>query len=144
MLELRPKALAHGLHFHRAIHILMVCVVFRNSQAGVRQVFNMVAEVPPSGPATWPPFPAIPQDSLLEYSSRMALYATICGTMWRHESSPTKLSCGRVAGTLRERGSGARCIVLRIRVPGFRVQALTASKARRQQIQNYGCSVAGK
>ena len=51
---------------------------------------------------------AIPSLSLLMYSCHMPLYGTEClveyGTVWRHGSSPTKLSCGGVAGTLREQG----------------------------------------
>ena len=48
------------------------------------------------------------QASLLVYSSHMPLYGTVwvveCGTMWHHESSLAKLSCGKVAGTLQEQG----------------------------------------
>ena len=42
---------------------------------------NVIAETPSNGLGTRPPLPWIPQDSLLEEGSQMALYATICGVV---------------------------------------------------------------
>ena len=78
----------------------------------------------------------------------MPLYGTVClveyGTMWRHGSSPTKLSCGGVAGTLREQGiwppvHGFSKLVYW----GFAARPFGRQARDRRQFKNHGFSVAG-
>ena len=96
--------------------------------------------------STQRPWPS--QVSLLMYSCHMPLYGTEClvkyGTVWRHGSSPTKLSCGGVAGTLREQGiwppvHGFSKLVYW----GFAARPFGRQARDRRQFKNHGFSVAG-
>ena len=92
------------------------------------------------------PWPS--QVSLFVYSSHMPLYGTVClveyGTMWRHGSSPTKLSCGGVAGTLREQGiwPPVHCFSKLVDW-GFAAKPFGRQARDRRQFKNHGVSVAG-
>ena len=96
--------------------------------------------------STQRPWPS--QVCLLMYSCHMPLYGTEClveyGTMWRHGSSPTKLSCGGVAGTLREQGIWlpAHCFSKLI-YWGFAARPFGRQARDRRQFKNHGFSVAG-
>ena len=93
-------------------------------------------------------FPWLSQASRLVYSSHMPLYGTVWlveyGTMWCHGSSPTKLSCGGVAGKLREQGiwppvHGFSKLVYW----GFAARPFGRQARDRRQFKNHGFSVAG-
>ena len=92
------------------------------------------------------PWPS--QVSLLVYSCHMPLYGTVClveyGTMWRHGSSPTKLSCGGVAGTLREQGIWPPVHGFsKLEYWGFATRRFRRQARVIRQLKNLGFSVAG-
>ena len=92
------------------------------------------------------PWPS--QVSLLMYCCHMPLYSLVClveyGTMWRHGSSPTKLSCGGVAGTLREQGIWPPVHGLsKLVYWGFAARPFGCQARDRRQFKNHGISVAG-
>ena len=92
------------------------------------------------------PWPS--QVSLLVHSSHMPLYGTVClveyGTMWRRGSSPTKLSCGGVAGTLREQGIWPPVHGFsKLEYWGFATRRFRRQARIIRQLKNLGFSVAG-
>ena len=108
----------------------------------------MALMVFPSMSAVAPPNDPGHPKSLSQCITAICHYGIEClveyGTMWRHGSSPTKLSCGGVAGRLREQGIWPPVHGFsRLVYWGFAARPLGRQARDRRQFKNHGFSVAG-